>query len=144
MPERVILDTNVWISGIIKGGKAGEVIGYLETHNYEIFISPNILAEIDRVLDYPRIKKILLKSGKSKIEVLKRIYGMCFLVRPRVKLQIIHEDPADNMFLECAQEVSAQYLISGDTHLLKLNFFKNTKILSPSAFLRVCKAKSHY
>ncbi|MCP2518917.1 putative toxin-antitoxin system toxin component, PIN family [Candidatus Aminicenantes bacterium AC-708-M15] len=112
MPERVILDTNVWISGIIKGGKAGEVIGYLETHNYEVFISLDILAEIDRVLDYPRIKKILLKSGKSKIEVLKRIYGMCFLVRPQVKLQIVHEDPADNMFLECAQEVLAQYLIS--------------------------------
>lgn len=67
MLERVILDTNVWISAIIKGGKASKVLDYLRTHNYQIFISPEILVEIDRVFDYSRIKKILLKSDKSKI-----------------------------------------------------------------------------
>ena len=135
MPERIILDTNVWISSIIKGGKAGKVLDYLETHNCQIFISPDILSEIDRVLDYPRIKKILLKSGKSKIEVLKRILDMCLLIRPQLKLQVIQDDPDDNVFLECAQEISANYIISGDTHLLKLGNFKNTRILSPSSFL---------
>ena len=142
MPERVVLDTNVWISAIIKGGKAAKVIDYLETHNCKIFISPIILAEIYRVLDYPRIKKILLKTGKSKIEVLKRIFGICLLIRPQFKLQVIQEDPEDNMFLECAQESSANYLISGDTHLLKLGIFKNTRILSPSAFLEAIGTQS--
>ena len=61
---------------------------------------------------------------------------MCSLIRPQIKLKVIQKDPSDNMFLECAQETSAHYLISGDTHLLKLSFFKNTLIISPGNFLR--------
>jgi hypothetical protein len=47
----------------------------------------------------------------------------------------ITEDPADDMFLRCAHAGRAQYILSGDRHLLALKTYRRIKILSPAAFL---------
>jgi len=61
------------------------------------------------------------------------------LVEPKAKINEIKEDPTDNKFLECAVEAKADYIISGDKHLLKIKKFKETKILTPNKFLDILK-----
>jgi putative PIN family toxin of toxin-antitoxin system len=56
------------------------------------------------------------------------------IIEVDLKLKIAR-DPKDNMFLELAKAVSADYLISGDKDLLEIKEFENTKILRPSEFL---------
>lgn len=138
MPKRVILDTNVWISGIVWGEIPGKILSKLEKSAWEVYISPPILEEVDRVLDYPKIARVLKKAGKSKIEALERILSMSILVRPHEKINLITENSQDNKFLECAKEVKVDYIISGDPHLQRLKTFENTRILSPIKFLREC------
>jgi putative PIN family toxin of toxin-antitoxin system len=56
-------------------------------------------------------------------------------VVPSRRITVIREDPADNMFLECAVEAQADYIISGDRHLRRLGIFEGIEILSPRAYL---------
>jgi len=58
------------------------------------------------------------------------------MVRPKRKLNIIKQDPADNKVLECSLEGKADYIITGDRHLLNLKQFGKTEILTASEFLQ--------
>ena len=61
-------------------------------------------------------------------------------VTPSERLSVVAEDPSDNRFLECAVEGRADYLVSGDAHLLNLGEFRGVKILTPRAFLDILAA----
>ena len=59
---------------------------------------------------------------------------------PDVKLNIIEEDPSDNKYLECAVSAGAQYIVSGDKHLLGLRSYQGVEILTPAAFLALLQS----
>jgi hypothetical protein len=84
--------------------------------------------------------EVLARAGVSR-ELLEALLSLfqdpdrVVLVIPSRRIAVIREDPADNMFLECAAEAEADYIISGDRHLLRLGIFEGTPILSPRAYL---------
>lgn len=55
---------------------------------------------------------------------------MAVFVHPRQTVDLIQQDPSDNRVLECAQAANADYIISGDEHLLKLRSFEGIPILT--------------
>ena len=57
------------------------------------------------------------------------------IIEPKIKANAVPEDPKDNMVIECALSAGADYIITGDNHLLKLKEFKGIKILTPKEFL---------
>ena len=57
------------------------------------------------------------------------------------KVQVIREHPADNKFLECAQAANAEYLISGDKHVLNVGTYNKIKTLSANDFLKLMEKK---
>ncbi len=83
------------------------------------------------VMDYPKFKF----KEKEKEQFLEVLLANSVLVEPKENINIIKEDPDDNKFLECAVEACADYIISGDAHLLKLQQFRGIEILSPKEFL---------
>ena len=60
-----------------------------------------------------------------------------YLVKPRKKLNAVKEDPTDNKIIECAIEGKADYIVSGDNHLLKLEKFEEVKIIKASRMLEI-------
>ena len=52
-------------------------------------------------------------------------------------LDIVKEDPADNIIFECALYCNADFIVSGDNHLLKIKSYNNIKVLNPSDFLKI-------
>jgi len=58
-------------------------------------------------------------------------------VEPKKKLELIKDDPDDNIVLECALEGNVDYIISGDEHLLELKKFENIRIVSANDFLKI-------
>ncbi len=60
-------------------------------------------------------------------------------LEPTEKLDIIKDDPDDNKFLECAFAASAEYIISGDEHLLSLKRFMDIKIVNPAEFVKLMR-----
>ena len=73
---------------------------------------------------------------KEKEDFVKNLIELSQSVDPKEKLEIIEKDPADNRVLEAAVESNADYIITGDNHLLELKEFKNVKILNADEFLR--------
>ncbi|MBD3340063.1 MAG: putative toxin-antitoxin system toxin component, PIN family [Candidatus Lokiarchaeota archaeon] len=131
MPIKVVVDTNVFISSFW-GGKPKEIIDLWINGEITICISEPILAEYLRVM----IEKLHL--NKDKIDRLVNLFGEkrnIEEVTPAKKFDVIKEDIDDNMFIDCAVEANAFYIISGDHHLLDLKKFQGIDIISPAAFL---------
>ena len=57
------------------------------------------------------------------------------LIEPKESIKVIKDDPKDDMVLECAVEGKADFIVSGDPHLLKLKEFRSIKIVTPKQFL---------
>lgn len=51
--------------------------------------------------------------------------------------KVIKEDPDDDIIINCALSTNADYIVSGDAHLLKLKEYKGIKIVSPAEFINL-------
>jgi putative PIN family toxin of toxin-antitoxin system len=60
------------------------------------------------------------------------------VVLPKVRLAVIADDP-DNRILECSLEGQADYIISGDKHLLNLKNYQGITIVTPGDFWESCR-----
>ncbi|MBN2015906.1 putative toxin-antitoxin system toxin component, PIN family [Candidatus Dojkabacteria bacterium] len=130
---RVVIDTNVFISGLNFAGKPGKVLDLFIKDELEVLVSPFILSELERILR----NKFEWKDERV-IRVLNLITAKSIEVRPRNSLSVIKGKDADNRILECAVEGKADYIISGDRrHILPLKEYSGIEILSPDDFLRL-------
>ena len=126
--QRVVIDTNVLISGTLWGGKPGSVIKQYRQDKFIILISPFILAELANFLEEYHIEKkqreIIINEFKTKpIKVI-----------PPKKVTICR-DKKDNQILDLCLAGKADFLITGDKDLLVLKKFGETKIVKPKEFL---------
>ncbi len=131
MPLRTVIDTNIFISSFC-GGKPKEVISLWINGEIIICLSEPILTEYLRVM----IEKLHL--GKDKIDRLVNLFKEkhnLMDVNPTIHFDIIKDDPTDNIFIDCAVEAGANFIISGDSHLLSLKTFQGIDIVSPATFL---------
>jgi uncharacterized protein len=60
-------------------------------------------------------------------------------IKPKEKVTVIKDDPEDDRILECALDCNADYIVSGDGHLQKLNKFKDIRILTAKQFLDIIR-----
>ena len=133
---RVVLDTNVYISALLRGRKP-EIILRLSSppfKRYDLFVSQAIFDEIDRVL---RDKFNWLPKD---IDLEKsRIADWADVVKPtkRVSVILLDLDDSDNRILECAVKAKADLIVSGDSHLLDLKEYEGIKIIPPAQFLKL-------
>jgi len=134
---KIVFDTNVWVSIFMKKTLGKEFSRIFENEKIQIFVSEQIMKEISRVFMYPKISELLGLSGVSIREILENIVRNSISVKPIHILNIIKEDPEDNRILECALHTKADFIVSGDKHLLKLKKFKNVKIITPREFLDI-------
>jgi putative PIN family toxin of toxin-antitoxin system len=130
---KVVIDTNVFVSGLSFKGKPREVLDLIWRGEIETCISSFILKELEETL-----KKDFSWDRDQIKHTIEKIKAKTFLIQPKNKVSVIKENDDDNRVLECAIEGKAQYLISGDTkHLLPLKEYRGTKILSPAEFLKL-------
>ncbi len=128
---RVVIDTNVYISGLTFTGKPNEVLELMIKEKIEVYISPFILGEIETIL-----KKTFGWDEEQVKKALNQIKRKVTQIQPKAKVSIVKQKDSDNRIIECAIEAKAQYLVSGDTkHLLPLKQYHGIKIISPAKFL---------
>jgi len=130
---KVIIDTNVFISGLNFSGNPGEILKLFRMGEIQVYISPFILKEIKKIL-FGKFKWSERKTDKA-ISLIKR---RAYLIKPKKSLSIVKKKDSDNRILECAVDANVQFIISGDKkHLLSLKEFEGIKIVSPTDFLNV-------
>lgn len=127
---KVVIDTNVFVS-YFWGGNPKKVVDLWTEDGFTLLISPAIIEETGKTLLRLEIEE------KKVVELCEMILIKAKLIIPERKFDIVKEDPADNKFIECAVEGSADYLVTGDNHLLKLEQIGRTKITSPAEFLKL-------
>jgi len=132
---KVVIDTNVFISSFFnRYGTPGKIIDLWKTEKIILCISSGVLEEY---------VEVLLRLGfteKTELKELLDLFQKQFNISasPKsLKFSAVKEVPEDDMFIECAVVNNADYIVSGDKHLLKLGLFRNIKILSPADFIKL-------
>ncbi len=135
--SRLVVDTNVVLSSFLTSGAPRRVLNRIRDGKDQLCLSRPILREYLEVLARAGVSRELLESLLSLLEDPDRI----ILVSPSRRVAVIREDPPDNMFLECALEAGADYIVSGDRHLRRLGTFGEIQILSPTEYLARVEAR---
>lgn len=128
---KVILDTNVFVSGIFFSGPPYRILEAWRDDKIQLVVSPEILEEYRRVgeilaEDHPAI------SLSPWIELVVQKASI-FSVPPLA--EIVCDDPDDNKFLACALASKSRAIVSGDKHLLKVSGYEGIEVLKPRDFL---------
>jgi len=134
--KKVVLDTNVLISALGWRGVPHKISLKCLQGEIKNDITPKILQEIKKVIEYPKFKF----THVDKSEFIGQILEAAFIVDGTLTVDEIKNDESDNQFLECAVLASADYIVTGDEHLLGLGEFLGVKILKPKKFWELVKA----
>ena len=133
---KIVLDTNVWLSGLFWSGEASKIIELGEKQRITILVSEELILEFADVLQRETKFTRLLESKEENIrEVIKTMLSISTIITPKTKLNIIKDDPDDTKILELAFDGKAKYIVSYDKHLLSLKEFHKIQILHPKKFL---------
>jgi putative PIN family toxin of toxin-antitoxin system len=135
---RVVLDTNMLVSARIgKVGNPSLVLRYILQHGQEVemLTSTALLTEVRRVFQYPRIKRKYHLTNDDIDLYVGTIEDVSTLIEVRNIIPVISDDPDDDQVLACALEGEADYIVSGDPHLLSLQQYEDMLIVPPRQFL---------
>ena len=130
---RVVLDTNVVVSGLNFPGNERLVLELALRGRFELYLSPFLLEEVAGVLG----RKFGWDEDRVS-EACRTLEKAATVIEPRRLPDVIEANEADNRILECATEASAEYLVTGDRrHLLPLEEHQGVRILNAPRFLAV-------
>jgi len=128
---KVILDTNVFISGIFFSGPPHRILQSWREGKVKLVLSPEILDEYRRVAKalnakYPDVdltallELVVIEAEMHQVEPLPE--SVCV-------------DPDDDKFIACALVSGSKLIVSGDKHLLDVNGYQGVEVLKPRAFV---------
>jgi len=130
---KAVLDTNVLVSAIFWKGPPSEVLSAWQEGRFVLVVSLPILREYRRVIDELTRKHI----PKVSQAVLELIEVHSELVEPVPFSTPVCDDTDDDKFLEAAIAAQANYVVSGDTALLRVKNYEGVAIVKPAHFLRM-------
>ena len=133
---RVIIDTNIWVSGLLWGGMPNQVLQRVRQGAVQALTTEPLLAEIARTFAYPKLQPKLQQRQETPSSLLLTVQE---LTQPCIPVQLIVpmlRDTKDLVVLEAAVGGNAGGIITGDRDLLVLGEFSGIPILSPQDFLQ--------
>jgi len=131
MPLKAVFDTNVLVSGIVHAGRSKLLIDAVLEGKINLVLSKQIVQEFRRV-----IAREKFKLSKSQQDMLTNfVIRISDIVRVKSRFRIIDEDPNDDIILRTAYDAKAEYVVSGDEHLLSLKEFRGIKIVTINEIL---------
>ncbi len=133
---RIVIDTNIWISGLLWKGQPWDLLRLAETGRIELCMAPAMLEELSQVLAYEKFQPRLEQLKLSSAELLAYAINLSSVFDvPREGPIIVLADPDDDVFIRCAIVAQAAYVVSGDYHLLDLEKYADIPILTVHDFL---------
>jgi putative PIN family toxin of toxin-antitoxin system len=87
------------------------------------------------VTNYERIQRKYAKVRENRLNFVELLSEQCVWVEPAKRLDVVKADESDNRYIECAVASGAQYIVTGDDHLLELKNYLGIEIITPAAFI---------
>lgn len=138
---RAVLDTNVLVSGIIAPrGAPRRVLEAWLAGRFTLVTSEAVIGEVARVLRYPRIRDRYHLTEGDVVAVVDALLSDADVVAGLYEVRR-SADPADDVFLACALEGRAEYVVSGDRHLLEIGSYHGVLIITPRQFVTLLAAE---
>ena len=132
---KVVLDTNVLVSALIKTGRPRALFLEVVRGKVQLIVSKGILEELAEVAADDEIRRYVDEEDVRKF--LRLIGSAAKTVTVRSRFKAAKDDPSDDLFLRTAYDGGADYIVSGDKHLLSLNEFRGIKILTVNEALEL-------
>jgi len=131
--KRAVLDTNVVVSALLFRGELSRLHTLWKKKAFMIPASKEIIDEYIRVFAYPRFK-----LSERDIETIVKVELLPYIEAVTVsgEAKRICEDPDDDKFLACAEVSKADFIVSGDAHLLSLKKYQGCPIITAEKFLK--------
>jgi putative PIN family toxin of toxin-antitoxin system len=137
---KAVIDTNVMVSvAFAKQGLAKELKNMITDEDFILVTTKKILKELYQVLHYPRIIKRFTPSEDDINEFIGLIVEKALITEGLYSADGITEDPADDMFIACALEAKADYIVTRDPHLRNLKHFHGIQIVDVTTFIKKVK-----
>ena len=137
---RIVLDTNIAISGLIWRGPPHQLLVALAEDKFAAHTSYALVSELTRKLLGSKLGVELLKRDISAQQLVMSYSALCEVVSPATLTQPICRDPDDDEVLACAKAAQADLIVSGDQDLLVLQAFEGIPIVTAAQELERLKA----
>lgn len=133
---RIVVDTNLFVSALLKpGSNPDRILRAVRDGKLLLLSSPALRQEISRVLTYPKIRNRLTVSD-ADLENFLQLYGSVAIMTPgTLLLPSLVADPDDTIYLVCAVEGHADFIVSGDHHLTDLGQYRGIRIVTPAGMI---------
>ena len=133
---RAVVDTNVLVAALLSSsGAPAQLLRAWRVGAFELIVSPNLIDELERALQYPKLRvRIPLADGLAFIDLLRRRADL--RDDPAGPPPVKSTDPKDNYLLTLAA-ASQAVIVSGDRHLLDLS--DHLPVYSPAAYLETTR-----
>ena len=135
---KIVLDTNVLVSALIKKGKPRNLL-FAILRRHELVLSKGILEEFAETAADPKVRKYVSEQDVARL--LKDIMNAVKIVRVRSNFKVVEEDPDDDIVLRTCYDGKAKYVVSGDRHLLALRTFRSIRIVTIDEMLKILKKR---
>lgn len=132
-----VFDTNVLVSTLISAGRPRELWNRVLEKKLQLVISLALLAEFDDVSGRAQFRRYVRRRSFFKFRRI--LLQNVRITRIKFHIDVITEDADDNAVLEAACNGKADYIVSGDSHLLELESFREIKIVNINEMLSILK-----
>lgn len=126
---RIVIDTNVVISGVFFGGMPRKVLTAVVNESVSAYASKEIVDEYNGIIQ----EMISRKQGHIDISILTPLIQYMEIIEPETRVKVCR-DKDDNKFIECAVDAKALYIVSGDKDLLDIEEYKGIKVITAKEF----------
>jgi putative PIN family toxin of toxin-antitoxin system len=135
LPLTAVFDTNILFSATGWQGKPFECVQRARAGEVQVVTCPELIEELAE-----KLEARLHFSADQVAETIADYLGFLRVIQIPKVLMEVPRDPEDNMVLECAIEGEAQYIVSGDKHLLELKEYRGIRIIRAADFLNLVSA----
>ena len=126
---RIVVDTNVLISGVFFGGFPRKILSSIVSDKITACATAEIINEYEEIVQ----EMVKRKQGHINKAILTPLIKVMEIIEPVSQIDICR-DPDDNKFLECAKDSHALYIVSGDKDLLVIEKYENVQIITAKDF----------
>ena len=127
---------------IAKQGYSANVLDLaLTVENMQLILSEPILKELQEVLKREEVRERFSYTDHDIKQVVSGLRALAKMVPLRSRFAVIKEDPQDDAILNTAYSGKADYIVSGDRHLLILRTFKGIRIVNPRQMIKLISKK---
>lgn len=130
---RAVVDTNLLVSyALTKGMTLSRLIEHWEKGTFAYLTSPPIIEELKEVLKRPHLREKMVADPQPLIDVVEADTEQ---IAGELVLEGVCRDPKDDIFIACAIEGAADYIVTGDKDLLDMGQYQGIKIVRPGEFV---------